>query len=78
MDQLQYLDEYMQQYIFKIELPSVLRDEVLRELQKMNINKVSLFSDLDGYTGALTIKYRYRESASQYFRRSLEMAKAYK
>jgi hypothetical protein len=57
MKQLSFLGAGTSQAVVKIELPAVLKHEVLRDLQKMNLNSASLFPDLDGY--ALSLKLRY-------------------
>lgn len=57
MKQLSFLGQNISKAVLKIELPSMLKHEVLRDLQKMNLNSASLFPDLDGY--ALSLKLRY-------------------
>ncbi len=41
----------------KLEIPLQYKNEVLRELLKMNLHRASLFPDPDGY--ALSVKLRY-------------------
>ena len=62
MKQLGFLQEDSKKAIIKMELPATLRKGVLRDLQKMNINRASLFPDLDGY--ALSLKQRYNSMKS--------------
>jgi len=57
MDQLHFLGDSIEQSVVKIEMPSKLKKEALRELQQMNLHRASLFPDLDGY--ALSLKLRY-------------------
>jgi hypothetical protein len=38
-------------------MPSSLHKEVLRDLQRMNLNRASLFPDLDGYAASLRLRY---------------------
>ena len=57
MDQLQFLGDNIEQSVVKIEMPSGLKKQALRELQQMNLHRASLFPDLDGY--ALSLKLRY-------------------
>ncbi|MDB5197708.1 MAG: hypothetical protein JWP88_2079 [Flaviaesturariibacter sp.] len=57
MQQLDFLEADMARTVIKIELPSALQKEVLRDLQKMNLSRASLFPDLDGYAGALRLRY---------------------
>lgn len=57
MDQLQFLDSGIEKAVVKIEIPSIYKKEVLRELQQMNLNRASLFPDLDGYASSLRLRY---------------------
>jgi len=57
MDQLHFLGDSIEQSVVKIEMPTTSKKEALRELQQMNLNRASLFPDLDGY--ALSLKLRY-------------------
>jgi hypothetical protein len=58
MDQLQFLGDMLPRAVVKIELPATLQKSVLRALQQMNLNRVSLFPDLDGYAAALRLRYQ--------------------
>ena len=55
MEQLDFLTNG-DKFIFKFILPSKLRTSILNELHLMNINKVSLFPDLDGYAKYISMK----------------------
>ena len=57
MEQLLFLQNEMPKAVVKLEIPSVQKKMVLRELAKMNLHRASLFPDLDGY--ALSLKLRY-------------------
>jgi len=57
MQQLQFLGDVLPKAVVKIQLPAVYKKEALRDLQKMNLHRASLFPDLDGY--ALSMKLRY-------------------
>ena len=57
MDQLQFLGNDIAKAVIRIELPSNLQKEVLRDLQRMNLNRASLFPDLDGYAASLRLRY---------------------
>jgi hypothetical protein len=57
MQQLYFLKDAISKAVIKIELPGNLQKEVLRNLQRMNLNRASLFPDLDGY--ALSLRLRY-------------------
>lgn len=57
LDQLDFLDESLNEAIFKINLPSNLRSEVIRDLDRMNITRASLFPGLDGFAKTLNMRY---------------------
>jgi hypothetical protein len=57
MDQLDFLGDAIRQSVVKIEIPSVFQKEALRDLQQMNLNRASLFPDLDGYANSLRLRY---------------------
>jgi hypothetical protein len=57
MQQLSFLGEALERSVVKIVLPSSHKKEALRDLQKMNLHRASLFPDLDGY--ALSLRLRY-------------------
>lgn len=57
MEQLHFLQDDMPKAVVKLEVPSLHKKEVLRQLLKMNMHRASLFPDLDGY--ALSLKLRY-------------------
>lgn len=65
MEQLEFLGESLAKAVIKITLPSSLKNSVLRELEKMNINRASIFPDLDGYSAALKMKYNLRSSSDE-------------
>jgi hypothetical protein len=62
MEQLDILGEDACKIVVRIELPSILKKEVLRELQQMNLNRASLFPDLDGYALSLRLRYDNMQS----------------
>lgn len=57
MDQLQFLKEQVGRSVIRIDIPIEDQRTAIRDLQKMNIHRASLFPDLDGY--ALSLKMRY-------------------
>ena len=57
MDQLEFLGKDIEKTIVKICLPTTLQKEVLKDLQKMNITRTTLFPDLDGFANGLKMKY---------------------
>ncbi|MDB5252112.1 MAG: hypothetical protein JWP27_1281 [Flaviaesturariibacter sp.] len=65
MSQLDFLGDEMEKAVIKIEMPSELQKSVLRALQKMNLNRASLFPDLDGYAGALRLRYNSMQSPEE-------------
>lgn len=62
MEQLAFLGKDLSKTVVKLVLPARCRKVALRELQKMNLNRASLFPDLDGY--ALSLKLRYDNQKS--------------
>lgn len=57
MEQLKFLGDDLPKAVVKLEIPAMEKKPALRELQKMNMHRASLFPDLDGY--ALSLKFRY-------------------
>ena len=57
MEQLLFLGDDLKKTVVKLEIPATEKKVALRELQKMNLHRASLFPDLDGY--ALSLKFRY-------------------
>lgn len=57
MNQLGFLGNEIEKVVVKIELPALWQKEVLRDLQRMNLNRASLFPDLDGYAASLRLRY---------------------
>ena len=56
-----------------MELPSVLQKEVLRNLQRMNLNRASLFPDLDGYAASLRLRYNSMKTPEELIQQQLKM-----
>ena len=65
MQQLHFLKDDIGKAIIKIELPASLQKEVLRDLQRMNLNRASLFPDLDGYAASLRLRYNSMKSPQE-------------
>jgi len=65
MKQLNFLREKIEKAVVKIELPTVLHKEVLRDLQRMNLHRASLFPDLDGYAASLKLRYNSMRSSEE-------------
>jgi hypothetical protein len=65
MEQLQFLGDAIAKAVIKIELPAALQKEVLRDLLRMNLNRASLFPDLDGYAASLRLRYNSLKSPEE-------------
>lgn len=65
MQQLHFLGDDITKAVIKIELPATLHKEVIRDLQRMNLNRASLFPDLDGYAASLRLRYNSMRSAGE-------------
>lgn len=74
MKQLAFLDDDIEKSVIKIEMPAELQKPVLRDLQKMNINRASLFPDLDGYALSLKLRYNSMKSSQEVLAHQLEKA----
>jgi len=65
MQQLLFLGDDITRSVIKIELPAALQKEVIRDLQRMNLNRASLFPDLDGYAASLRLRYNSMKSTEE-------------
>jgi hypothetical protein len=65
MEQLHFLGNEMKEAVIKIEIPASIKNLVLRDLQKMNLNRASLFPDLDGYAESLRLRYNSMRTAEE-------------
>lgn len=65
MQQLHFLGDGITKAVIKIELPASLQKEVIRDLQRMNLNRASLFPDLDGYAASLRLRYNSMKSTEE-------------
>ncbi|ANE50606.1 FRG domain-containing protein [Flavisolibacter tropicus] len=72
MKQLEFLKDDMEKAVVKLELPTVLQKEVLRDLLKMNLNRASLFPDLDGYAASLRMRYNSMRSSEEMLTEQLQ------
>lgn len=72
MEQLDFLGDSIAKAVIKIELPATLQKEVLRDLQRMNLNRASLFPDLDGYAASLRLRYNSMKSTEEAFAAQLQ------
>ena len=65
INQLNFLGQEISKAVIRIELPSILQKQVLRDLQRMNLNRASLFPDLDGYAASLRLRYNSLKSPEE-------------
>lgn len=72
MQQLTFLGDDISKAIIKLELPTALQKEVLRDLQRMNLNRASLFPDLDGYAIALKLRYNSFKTTKEIMEENIE------
>lgn len=72
MEQLDFLEQEKQKVVLKITLPAGLQNEVLLDLQKMNINRATLFPDLDGYAASLKMKYNTMRNFDEHIKYQLD------
>jgi hypothetical protein len=73
MNQLNFLGNDASKAVIKIELPTLLQKEVLRDLQKMNLNRASLFPDLDGYAASLRLRYNSLRTPDETLKQQLKL-----
>lgn len=57
MHQLGFMEDEVQKMVVKIVLPANSQKAVLRDLQRMNLHRASLFPDLDGYASSMRLRY---------------------
>jgi hypothetical protein len=65
MEQVEFLGDDIKKAMIRIEIPTGDKKSVIRDLIKMNINRASLFPDLDGYALSLKMKYENLRSAEE-------------
>ena len=73
INQLSFLGEEITKAVIKIQLPSLLQKEVLRDLQRMNLNRASLFPDLDGYAASLRLRYNSLKTPEETLKNKIQM-----
>jgi hypothetical protein len=73
ISQLSFLGSELAKAVIKIELPSLLQKEVLRDLQRMNLNRASLFPDLDGYAASLRLRYNSLKTPEELLEDQIKM-----
>ncbi|HEY1114114.1 MAG TPA: FRG domain-containing protein [Chitinophagaceae bacterium] len=74
IQQLDFLGDEIEKSVIKIEMPAELQKPVLRDLQKMNINRASLFPDLDGYALSLKLRYNSLKTSEEMLAHQLQKA----
>ena len=72
MSQLDFLGEEIEKVVIKIELSSLWQKEVLRDLQRMNLNRASLFPDLDGYAASLRLRYDSMKTPEEMLKQQIQ------
>ncbi len=65
MDQLMFLGADISKSVIRIDVPTHDQKRVIRDLQKMNIHRASLFPDLDGYALSMKMKYDYMKTPEE-------------
>ena len=76
INQLNFLGEEIAKAVIKIELPSTLQKLVLRDLQRMNLNRASLFPDLDGYAASLRLRYNSLKTPEEVLKDKIKLLDA--
>jgi hypothetical protein len=62
MEQLDFLKDNIKNSVIKLVVSSKLKREILMDLDKMNINRATLFPSLDGYSKSLKMRFNLRKS----------------
>lgn len=65
MEQLSFLGDSIGKAVVKILVPSRFKNYVMRDLQRMNLHRASLFPDLDGYAASLRLRYESRQTPDE-------------
>lgn len=58
--------QFLKEHIIKVVLPFSIKDEALYDLNRMNINRATLFPDLDGYSAYLKNYYDLRHKGAHW------------
>lgn len=72
MKQLEFLGSDLTRAVIRIEVPVGEQKAVLRDLQRMNLNRASLFPDLDGYAASLKLRYNSMMTAEEMMQEQLQ------
>ncbi|WP_132055936.1 FRG domain-containing protein [Pseudocnuella soli] len=72
MKQLEFLGEDLGRAVVRIEVPVGEQKAVLRDLQRMNLNRASLFPDLDGYAASLRLRYNSMRTPEELMQAQLQ------
>jgi hypothetical protein len=75
MKQLDFLKDDIQKMVVKIVVPAKFQKEVLRDLQRMNLHRASLFPDLDGYAASMRLRYNSMKSPQERHSNQLSTSK---
>jgi hypothetical protein len=57
--------EYLKEHVVKVVLPLAIREEALFDLNRMNVNRSTLFPDLDGFSVHLKSFYELKYKGAQ-------------
>jgi hypothetical protein len=57
LKQVDFLGDIVEKVIMKVTIPVIERKKAMRDLEKMNITRASLFPGLDGFAKSLFLKY---------------------
>jgi hypothetical protein len=57
--------EYLKEHVVKVILPIAIKEEALYDLNRMNVNRSTLFPDLDGLSSYLKTFYELRYKGAQ-------------
>lgn len=72
MTQMEFLGADLEKALIKMVLPACRQKEVLRDLQRMNLNRASLFPDLDGYAASLRLRYNSMRTPEENLQQHLQ------
>jgi hypothetical protein len=72
MEQLNFLGDGIESSVVRLEIPSAYKKEALRDLLQMNLNRASLFPDLDGYAASLKLRYESLQRPDENLEQQIE------
>ena len=66
MEQISFLGDELSKIMYKFKLPYKIRNEVLEDLNKMNINPQTLFPGLEGFAKNINFKFSLEKDIPEY------------